>query len=388
MDLEMFHPLAEVSGPFASATLDVTKTDPATGDDVEARWRDVERLLRESGAPDGVVDAMREPALAPTGRGGEHGRLLVATEAGPTLTVELPRRPVQDATWAPIPSLLPAVRALSASLPHIVVRLDRTGADIEVHGGRGLGHPADTETIEVEGGHDELHQVPTGGWSQRRYQSRVEDSWEHNAAAVAAQLDRLVTRYRPRVVVLMGDEHAAAYLEQHAGEELRSVLVRSTTGGRAAGTSAEAERQAVASVLAACRAEDEAALVGRFEEQTGRAGAAAEGLEPVVEVLQRAQAATVLLVDGRLHDARLWVGRDRLQVGSSREDALMTGASDPVQVPADAALVWAAVCSRAGVTLLDAGQVDPADGVGAVLRWSDESTPRARFPSMPGHGGQ
>ena len=38
--------------------------------------------------------------------------------------------------------------------------------------------------------------------------------------------------------------------------------------------------------------------------------------------------------------------------------------------------------------LLDLGSLEHlADGVGALLRWSDESTPRSRVPSMPGHGG-
>ncbi|NUO35325.1 MAG: hypothetical protein HOQ27_09710 [Dermatophilaceae bacterium] len=326
---------------------------------------------------------MRDAAVSPTGKGGERGRLVVADTDGVLAVHDLPRRPAQEVSWGPIPSLLPAVRALAATVPHVVVRVDHTGADIVVSGGVG----GDEESLEVQGDHDELHQVPTGGWAQRRYQARVEDSWEHNAATVAHRLDRIVTAHRPQVVILMGDERAMAFLEQHAGEELRSRLVRTSTGGRAAGTSEGAEHQVTESVLAATRAETEAGLVGRFEEQTGRAEAAAEGIDAVVEVLQRAQVEELLLVEGREHDSTLWVGPGRLQLGVSRDDAVMTGAEDPVQVPADAALVWAAVCSRAGVTLVDRGQVDPADGVGALLRWSDESTPRSRVPSMPGHGG-
>jgi hypothetical protein len=132
----------------------------------------------------------------------------------------------------------------------------------------------------------------------------------------------------------------------------------------------------------------EGELVAQFAEQTGRAEAATEGLEPVIDVLQRAQVDELLLVDGRLRERTLWAGTGRLQLGTSREAAAMTGAEDPVEVPAEAALVWAALSSRAGVTLLDPGQASPADGLGAVLRWVDESTPRARVPSMPGHGGE
>jgi hypothetical protein len=385
MNLEMFHGLAETTGPFASVTIDVTKTDPASADHVKARWRDVERRLREEGAPETVIDTLRDAALAPTGRGGEQGRLLVSTTDGLVANQDLPRRPEQDTSWGPIPSLLPAVRALAGSVPHVLVRLDRTGADIEVRSGQaGLEH----ETHEVQGDHDELHQVQTGGMAQRRFQARVEDSWEHNAAAVADELDRVVRTHRPTAVILMGDEHAMSFLERHASDELRALLVRSSTGGRAAGTSEEAVRDTTATVLARARAEAEAAVVARFEEQTGRAEAASDGLGAVVEVLQRAQVEELLIVDGRAHDEDLWVGSGRLQLGLTREDAQLAGADEPERVPADAALVWAAVCSRAGVTLVDRGQVNPADGVGALLRWSDESTPRSRVPSMPGHGGQ
>jgi hypothetical protein len=382
MDLEMFHGLAEAKGPFASVTIDVTKTDPATSD-LDVRWRDAARRLAGAGAPEDVVASLAEAALAPTGKGGEHGRLLVANGDGLLQVVDLPGRPTEDATWGPIPSLLPAVRALAGTLPYVVVQVDRAGADIEVMSAVG-----DAETTEVEGEHDELHRAARAGLAQRRFQSRVEDSWERNATTVADKLDRVVRKHRPEVVLLMGDEHAMSYLEEHASEAVRALLVRSRTGGRADGVSEKAVREQTESVLAATRAVAEAELVDRFEEQTGRAEAAAEGLEPVIEVLQRAQVGELLIVEGRLHDTDLWVGAGRLQIGTTRGDAAMTGAEDPQQVPADAALVWAAVCSRAGVALLDAGQANPADGVGALLRWSDESTPRSRVPSMPGHGGQ
>ncbi|WP_374971007.1 Vms1/Ankzf1 family peptidyl-tRNA hydrolase [Terrabacter sp. BE26] len=383
MKLDLFHDLGEEKGPFASVTFDVTRTDPNSIANLRARWRLAERTLRKSGVPEDIVSEMGEATLEPTGKGGQWGRLLVANAEGLVLQQDLHGRPDEDVSWGPVPSLLPAVRVLEAIVPHVVVRLDRTGADIEVTGGVG-----DTEEeLEVQGDHDVVHRFKGGGWSQHRFELRAQDSWEHNAATVAQQLDRLVRRHRPAVVILMGDERAMTYLEEHASEGLRSLLVRTDTGGRAEGTDEQKEREAVEEILAAIRAQAEADLVARFEEQTARAEAATEGLDPVVEVLQRAQAEELIFVDGREHDGQLWVGEGRLQLGTSREDAEMTGAEHPVQVPADTALVWAAVCSRAGVSCLDRKQANPSDGVGAVLRWSDEATPHSRVPSMPGHGG-
>lgn len=384
MNLELFHGLMDATGPFASVTVDETRRDPATSDHIEARWREISHRLTQAGAPAEVVEHLHDDAVAPTRHGGERGRLLVADSDGVLLSLDLPRRVSQDAVWGPIPSLVPAVRALSASVPHLVVRLDRAGADIVV----ATQVDADADTTSVAGEHDVLHRVSTGGTTERRFQARVEDSWERNATAVADVLDRLLRQYRPAMVLVMGDEHATSYLEEHASAALRQLLVRIHTGGRAEGTSDDAEKAAIESALAAQRAAVEGELVAQFAEQTGRAEAATEGLEPVIDVLQRAQVDELLLVDGRLRERTLWAGTGRLQLGTSREAAAMTGAEDPVEVPAEAALVWAALSSRAGVTLLDPGQASPADGLGAVLRWVDESTPRARVPSMPGHGGE
>ena len=49
-------------------------------------------------------------------------------------------------------------------------------------------------------------------------------------------------------------------------------------------------------------------------------------------------------------------------------------------------LVWAAVSSGAGVTMLDPDDPPLTERSGALLRWSDPSTPHVGAPSMPGHG--
>jgi hypothetical protein len=52
-------------------------------------------------------------------------------------------------------------------------------------------------------------------------------------------------------------------------------------------------------------------------------------------------------------------------------------------------LLWATLGSGGGITVLaddDEVPVELTDGVGALLRWSDPSTPHSAAPSMPGHG--
>jgi Bacterial archaeo-eukaryotic release factor family 2 len=367
MHLDTFHTLADAAGPFASVTLDVSRVDRAAEDDVDRRWRAVAESLTGLGVPDDLVDALGERARSETGRGGEWTRVVVATSPDTVQDALVPGRPVRDeGTWGPVPQLIAAVRGLAGLVRHAVVRIDRTGADIDLAGGAEPTHTPDNVHEVVEGGHDVVHKVPAGGWSQRRFQMRVEDSWERNAEAVAEALVRLVRAQHPEVVLVMGDVRAAGLLERCAAPELAERLVRLDTGGRAPGTSQTAEDEAVAAALAAHRAAREAALVDRFREQLSRQQDAVDGRDEVLQVLERGQADEVLMVDDLGSEATVTV--------------------DGARVPADAALVWAAVRTRAGITLVDAHQVELRDGVGALLRWSDQSTPHGMTPAMPGHG--
>ena len=58
----------------------------------------------------------------------------------------------------------------------------------------------------------------------------------------------------------------------------------------------------------------------------------------------------------------------------------MTGGAQ--EMDANVALVRAALGQDAGVTFAEDGAVDLVDGIGAVLRWFDESTPSEAVPSQ------
>jgi len=53
---------------------------------------------------------------------------------------------------------------------------------------------------------------------------------------------------------------------------------------------------------------------------------------------------------------------------------------------ADAALIRGVLAADGGVTLLADDDPVPVEGIGALLRWSDRSTPHDSAPSMPGRG--
>jgi hypothetical protein len=375
--------LTKQQPPFASVCLDASRVDPASEDDVALRWEQQAQHLTAAGTPPSTVRALEGAATAPTGLGGEHARVVVASGDQVVLDLVLPGRPARDeSVFGPVPHLMPVARALSGAMRYALVRLDRAGADIEVLSPWGT--PERRE--QVEGGHDVLHKVAGGGFAQKRYQARVEDSWAHNAGSVAEELDRIVRVDRPELVLVAGDDNAISELTKHAGAELARRLVRLDSGGRAAGISEEAERAAIEKAVGERREEVRRQLLDEFNEQLSRQQRAVAGLGPVVGALRRGQVERLLLHDDPSSTARLWVGEQPLQVGLSRQDAVDAGAEAPVEVRADAAFVWALVGSDAHITLLAPDEAKIQDGIGAVLRWSDPATEHLDAPSMPGHG--
>jgi hypothetical protein len=126
-------------------------------------------------------------------------------------------------------------------------------------------------------------------------------------------------------------------------------------------------------------------VVDRFREAEGRQDVAVQGLSAVLDTLRRGQVEELLLHDDPTSPLKLWVGRAPGAVAERRSELEAMGEQDPQQVRAGAALVWAVLSTDAGITLVD-DRAQVAEGVAALLRWSDRSTPHDALPSMPGHG--
>lgn len=358
MRLDLLRPLTEHEGPFASATLDVSHVDPATRDHPLVSWATQRRALARQGADDATLAAL-DAAVTADAPPGECTRLACACDGEVLLDVTWAGRPAaEQATWAALPHVVDVVRALDGATTHAIVRIDRTGADLVVVGASG----ATVERREVEGEHDELRKVSPGGMSQHRFQARAEDSWQHNAVQVAEELDRLVREVDPAVVFLEGEDHVVSHLLDHASGALAPRLVVLPTGGRAPGTSARAEQDAVATELARWRAERDAALVQRLGDARG-AGNAVEGWGPVLRAAGRGQVDHVVLLDDALGagdrvDTLVWS-----LASSGAQLSVVSHLDEADQRPDGAELP----------TTGDGGLPRPRDGVAAILRWTDDA---------------
>jgi hypothetical protein len=74
-------------------------------------------------------------------------------------------------------------------------------------------------------------------------------------------------------------------------------------------------------------------------------------------------------------DEELLVGAGPLELGVSTEDLSALGVSDPARVPAERALLAAAVGSDAQVVVVPRAAMPGDIPVAAVLRYTDDSTP-------------
>lgn len=388
MKLDSLKPLLDHHGPLTTVCLDVSRDDEAGDKEVRNRWQGVRRTLESLGTPTESMDVLEEVVLTKTGVPGPHGRFVVAS--GPDVLYDrlLAAPPVRaEAFHDGAPALMPAVHAECEWVDFLLVAVDRAGADLTWPGlGSRLNNGESQE--HVDGGHDVLHKVRRGGLSNRRMQTRVEDSWERNAAAVAAELDKVVMESKPELVLLTGDVRAVALLRDAVGRPTAELIVEVAGGSRAEGVNEHAFRLQVRATLEEYRARRRERVANRLRQELGRGEAAVTELSDVVEVLRRGQVDELVIMEDAagvpapLADRQIWVGSEPLELGLTRSDVEALGVGDQAhQLRADIAVLRAVIAQDAGVTFLLEGNADLVDGIGALLRWSDAATPSETAPA-------
>jgi hypothetical protein len=374
MDVSFLAPVFSATGPYATVCADVTHTTENADTELDLRVRAIAEQLSGQGAPEAVVDAVRGTLLE-ANEGGDiatlRGRALVVAADGSVVLDEAladaPREPVAE--WSPHPHLLPVLRQLAGRVPHLVVVADRMGADVSV--ATVPGRPTQEEEIQGDGFH--ARKVKVGGWAHNTYMHTAENQWEQNAGKVAARLDDLAGAAGARFVLVAGDVRARQLLADTVGKEVADVLVSIDEGGRAAGADRAPVEQRAAQLVAEHEAHDEAQAVEQVEAASAH-GLAVTGTAAVVEALRKAQVETLVLAD-QPDDEQLLVGASPLEIGVAAEDMTALGVADADRVPAERALLRAAVGSDAAVVVVPRAAMPGDVPVAAVLRYTDASTP-------------
>jgi hypothetical protein len=377
MDVSFLEPVFTASGPYATVCADVTHTTENADTEVELRVRALAQQLTDQGAPEAVVEAVRSRLLE-ANEGGDvatlRGRALVVAADGSVVLdqplVDAPRREVAE--YSPAPDLMPILRQLPGRVPHIVVIADRVGADISV--ASLVGRPEIED--EVEGDSFQIRKFQGGGWAHHRYQHNSENKWIHNADNVAERIASLVRRLHPRFVLLAGDVRARQILSDRASDLWSELVVSMDEGGRAAGADREPVDQRAAELVAEHEAREEADAVEKIGSAAAH-GLAVTGTASVVEALRKGQVETLVLAD-QPDDEKLLVGSSPLLLGTEQGDMDALGVQEVHSVPADRALLAAAVASSAGVVVVPRAAMPGDIPVAAILRYTDDSTPKAQ----------
>jgi hypothetical protein len=379
---EIFSSLFDHSGPFATVYIDVRERTEDRNQVIDLRWAGLLDQLRDSGADKDTVDALVEAVGNHSRSGVAESIAVVASHGQVALELTIPEEVPGTCAWMPVPALVPALRHLPEPIPHLVCLVDRTRAEIHVpqwnspwseH--RGEGH---SEVRDVDGDSRlPLRKVSAGGWSMARYQQRAEEAWQQNARSMVGAIAEAIEETHAQVVILAGDVRERAIVrDELANVAGQCAIVSVEEGGLGAGAALEPLFERVAQVLEERRAKMRGDLAERIGLGMSRdEPLALRGIRPIVDACRRGQVAHLLLGDTETADSSVWVGTSPEQIGMDRDEVLGLGAERAFEAPALDAIAWSALGLGAEVSWVG-GQVDMSEGVGALLRFSDESTAR------------
>ncbi|MEV0200016.1 Vms1/Ankzf1 family peptidyl-tRNA hydrolase [Nonomuraea sp. NPDC050691] len=338
MRLDFIRPLYERRGPYASVY-----TGALTERDRESRWHAVRDRLGAAADPHTL--RVLESHVRRAGA----GEAVFATHGDVVLAEPLAEPPPSElAVWSPLPHVTPLLLARGENVPHLRVIVDHAGAEVTVFGG---GSP---RTAVVEAQDWPLQKTAQGGWSQRRYESAVEETWEKNAAAVAKEVDEQVRRIGAELVLVAGEPRSRAMLTDHLGTKASDRVVMVEHGSRSGHGSFERD---VEEALDAWLEERRAELIDRHREASGPTG-----LAQVFHALREGRVHAVLS-PGQLPQ-EVWIGEGGTQVSTDAGELRLWGVEEPVRERADSALARAAAMTDAELWF-----TDKVPGVAAVIRY-------------------
>jgi hypothetical protein len=354
---ELVHPLT----PVASVYLGLAAADPVADaeEDLLLRWRAIESRLAAQGADQPTIDAIGTVVARAVP---DQGELAVFAAGGRTLLAQpIPgAAPFDRARFGTPADVVPLLAWLQRHPPYVLVVTDRTGADVTVAPGGGA--PATTWT--VVGPDDEIERNSPGGWSQPRYQRRAEDSWQHNAAAVAESVTRALRDVRAGLLMVAGDVRAVQLLRDHLPSAVRRQLVlRRLPGGRGDDGSHAARPAAIAAAVGEYVANRAWMALDRFTERGPRG--AVHGAAGTLAALTAGRVDTLFVSTHVDRERTAWFGPNLLGA-ASQADVPVDGAGPVLAGRLVDVAVRAALLTDAEVWIVDKPL---PEGFGATCRF-------------------
>jgi peptide subunit release factor 1 (eRF1) len=308
-------------------------------------------------ADETVVDAVNSAFPASS------GVVVVADSSGVLLNEPLDDAPRADiARMGALPSLAPVIEQRQSSIAFMLVVTDRRGADLywsdTQHSGSRL----------VEGDDTFITKVHAGGWSQKNFQQRAENTWEHTADEIASEVTKLFDSVKPRLIAIAGDLRMTELLRSRLPAACADLL-RDVPGGRSEDGSDENREEALQRWIRTAIAEDTVAALQLFDQEQGQEDRALSGTEATLVALCEARVDTLLVHDdGSQTGVAYYVPDEPSLVAVDPQTLTAMGRSDVRSARLIDVAIRAALHTDAGIRIVP---TTPrlADGIGAILRW-------------------
>ena len=223
-EFEDLRALTDAAGPFVTIVLPATSrhNDAAARFDIE--WKNARKSIAQWCDDDELT------TLDATVSGLDHGEgeavIVIHAASGPTL-IEFLDEPVDHmvAEQAALPRLVTLLEARQRTIAHVVVETDRAGADLVAFDG---GHVLAAEQVDGETLH--IHRGHPGGWSQRRFQQRAENTWERNAGDVADAVAALAAEVDAQLIAVAGDVRAQTFVLEALPHDMAERAIKIDAG--------------------------------------------------------------------------------------------------------------------------------------------------------------
>ncbi len=327
-------PLVDADGPFLSIIIPAPSASADAAHRFDTECRNVLKQISSAWSDDEIADLEAMIRSLPHDAG---DAVLVVHAAGGPTHVEFIENGVDQGRLdeGPLPRLAPLIEARQRTIAHVMVDADLSGADITAFDGGTV-----IATEGVDGETEYIHRGHPGGWSQRRFQQRAENTWEENANDVADAAATLAKQTDSRLIVVVGPTRAQSMVVDSLSERVQ-IPVEKVQAGDPDAAAAEITR-----LTADIAATDTKRLLEQVREGVGT-GRSSTSSKQLFEALETGRVETLLVHDDDDADMSATAGADGRLVDQAIAAALRTDAAIHV-VPK--------------VALLD-------DGVAAILRW-------------------
>ncbi|WP_433919918.1 Vms1/Ankzf1 family peptidyl-tRNA hydrolase [Streptomyces canus] len=367
MDLAFLHPLYEHPGPWASVYVDAPRPTEDTLHERHLAAVAVARELSTQGADEETCVAVREAIEELRHSSEPHGRAFFARGGEVVLDPALTRSPEGSLVrWAPLPHTAPLLELAGEDPVCVVAYVDRKGADFELRGALGRQGAG-----SVTGKQWPVHRTSSSDWSERHFQLRVENTWEHNAAEIADALAVCQEETGADLLILVGDEREKRSVHERLPKRLQGRVVEAEHGAGSRLLDEDVEQARAEHVRQRAERELERFLAARSPGDDGQPGAV-EGVPALVEAAREHRIDELLIrPDGPDAHREVWVGEDPDQVAVRRTDLKILGEQNSWSARADDALIRSAVATGApALSVTPVSEEAPVGGLGALLRWA------------------